>query len=334
LGEYATNIYERTTLIDLSKNHKIIRKIRFLEIVRYLIFFLLKSNYFVFIDHRLHLRFGLPLLVSYLLKKNAYAAICHHVFYKIKPNIIRKIIEYLSEKVFLKNARFIVVPSRKTALDIQNLGVNRHNIVIINPTYTFKSNTMPRRKFHNKILFVGNLEPRKGVDIIIKALSLIRNSDFSFDIVGGFEDYEDYYLYLKKIIDEYGLSGKIKLHGRITQDKIPEFYNDANIFVFASKHEGYGTVLLEAMGFGVPIVATDIPTTREIVQDEVNGYLCPVDDIECISQRVRKLLDDWHLQINMGKRNFDMSRKFHSWDDVVKQTFDTFRPYLFNHSNK
>lgn len=328
LAEYAQKKYEKTAVIDLTKSNIWIRNNRFLDIIHYLLYLLWRNNFFVFIDHSLHLRFGVPLLASYFLKKNRYAVICHHIFYKIRKNTIRRRIEYLSEKIFLKNARIIIVPSKKTYLDIQKFKVDKKKIVIINPTYTFKSKKLPQRKFQNKILFVGTLEPRKRVDIIIKALSLIKNSNFTLDIIGGYHKQEKYFVYLRNIVKEHNLSDKVIFHCRVDSKKLINFYRNANIFVFPSMHEGYGMVLLEAMSFGIPIVATDIPTTREIVENNVNGYLCPVDDVMCLSQGIKTLLVNQNLQAQMGKRNFAASRKFRSWDEVVKQTFASLHPYL------
>jgi glycosyltransferase involved in cell wall biosynthesis len=87
-------------------------------------------------------------------------------------------------------------------------------------------------------------------------------------------------------------------------------------------------VLLEAMSFGLPIVATNIPTTRDIIKDEINGYLCPVGDVECIAKKIRDLLSDQDLQLKIAKRNFAESKKFPSWDKVVMQTFNTIRTHL------
>lgn len=331
VAEYAKQHYENTTAIDLASNNALLRKNRFAEILYYFGFFLLRSNFFVFIDHRLHLRFGIPLLTSFVLKKNAYGTICHHLFYKTKTNHPRKAIEFFSEKVFLQNARFVIVPSEKTSADVQRLNVAKKKIFVVNPTCACKSDKMPQRAAQNKILAVGNLEPRKGIDAVIKALGLLKDTEFSLDIVGGFRNHDDYFTYLQDLVVEYGLSDKVKFRGRVAGDQIANFYVDASIFVFPSRHEGYGMVLLEAMSFGLPIVATDIPTTREIIKDSVNGYLCLVDDVACLSQKIRKLLTDRTLQLQLGRKNFEASKKFRGWDDVVEQTFAPLRPYLLKH---
>lgn len=328
LAMYAQQSYRRTELIDLSKEHHILRKYRLVEMIYYLGFFIIRSNYFIFIDHRLHLRFVVPLLVACVIKKAAYATICHHVFYMIKANLFRRIIEYLSECIFLKHARLIVVPSAATSSDLQKMKINKKRISVINPAPTIISNYIPVKLNKKRILMVGNIEPRKGLDSAIDALALMKQSNFILDIIGGYEGYYNYYQKLRGVVITKGLTGKIFFHGRVHQNDIKDFYRKADIFLFPSKHEGYGIVLLEALSFGLPIVATNIPTTREILKDGINGLLCPIGDVRCLAHKLEQLLNDKSLQKNMSRHNFAISRGFRNWNDVIQNTYRTVYPYI------
>lgn len=328
LASYARQKYQRSIIIDLSKEHTILRKYRLIEMMYYLVFFLTRSNYFIFIDHRLHLRFGMLLIISGMLRKTAYATICHHVFYKIKRNPFRKIVEYISELLFIKNARFVIVPSIATSFDLRNMRVHKDRIAVINPAPNVKSHSMPVRHTSNRILMVGNLEPRKGIESAIEALSLLRGYDFKLDIVGGYEGYRDYYEKMKSFVIASGLSEKIFIHGRVHQDDIVQFYRKANIFLFPSRHEGYGIVLKEAMNFALPIVATDLPTTKEIIEDNVNGFLYKMDDICGMVNALEMLLQSKSLQLKIGRINYRASRDFDSWEDVVVKSFQVIREFL------
>jgi len=328
LASYAQQKYGRTKTIDLSTEHYIVRKNRLIEMIYYLFFFLTRSNFFVFIDHRLHLRFGVPLLISALIRKTGYGTICHHVFYKIKMNPYRRTIEYLSERLFMKNARFIIVPSFATSTDLINLNVNKNRITVINPAPNVTCDDMPVKRTGKHILMVGNLEPRKGIESAIEALSLLRGYDFVLDIVGGYEGYRNYYEEMKSLIFTKGLSEKIFIHGRVHEDDIVRFYRKANIFLFPSRHEGYGIVLKEAMNFGLPIVAADIPTTKEIIADGVNGYLYRVDDIQGMAKALAQLLQSKSLQYTIGLSNFRTSRDFENWKDVAIKSFRVIAEYL------
>jgi glycosyltransferase involved in cell wall biosynthesis len=220
------------------------------------------------------------------------------------------------------------VPSTKTKLDIKRLGIKKDKIVIINPTFAFKANRYPTRKPGSKILFVGNIEPRKGLDILLKALSLISNVDFSCDIVGSCSEYRDYFDHLKSLVAQFGLSNRVGFHGKLEPDLIVECYRKANIFVFPSLHEGYGMVLREAMCFGLPVIASDVAPLNETIEDGTNGYLFPPGDEKALADALRTLLLDFRTQEKIGRRNFKESRLFPSWDEVVSKTYDVLKPYL------
>jgi glycosyltransferase involved in cell wall biosynthesis len=328
LASYAQRKYRFTKVVDLSRQHRFLQKYRFLEILYYVLFFLKRRNYFVFIDHRLHLRFSIPLLISCLIKKTSYATICHHVFFKIKTNIFRRIIEYASEKVFLKHARFTIVPSHNTAADLQNMKVRKKRIVVVNPAPTIDNGNIPLRSSKNRLLMVGNIEPRKGLDSAFKALVLLKKYDFILDIVGGHGQYENYYKEISTFVADKGLSEKVVFHGRVRQENLRQLYRNANIFLFPSRHEGYGIVLKEAMNFALPIIATDLPTTKEIIKDKINGFLFRVNDIYTMADLIKKLIQNKSLQDKVGKTNFMASRYFKSWEDVIAKSFQAIMKYV------
>jgi glycosyltransferase involved in cell wall biosynthesis len=325
LAEYAKHTYQHTTVIDLSRHSSLFGNSRYFGMFYFLFYFFKKHDFFVFIDHRLHLRFNLPLLVMLICKRNRYATLCHHVLCRTKKNAIRRRIEFISEKLFLRYAQLIVVPSQRTMVEVARFGVSKQKIKVVNPTRVFTCDELPKRSLQRRLLFVGNLEERKGVDVLLRAVTRI--CDFSLDIVGDYKD-GNYVRRLRAFVRENGLTGKVSFHGRIDTRLMPSFYRNANIFVFPSRHEGYGMVLVEAMCFGLPIVATSIPTTLEIVRHGVNGYVCPLDDEVCIAKSINRLLNDSGLQRRMSLRNFEMSCRFQDWDEVARDTFAAFKPYL------
>lgn len=325
VAEHVKKNHKRTTVIDLSMHSPLLGNNKYIGMFYFLFYFFTKHEFFVFIDHRLHLRFNLPLLVALCWGKNRYATLCHHVLYKTKKNLVRRRVEFISERLFLKKAELVIVPSQQTSFEVGRLGVSKNKIKVVNPTQVFTCNQLPKRFLKRKLLFVGNLEERKGVDVLIKAVA--RLHDFTLDIVGDFKD-ENYVKKLKDFVNEKGLTKKVFFRGRIDNRLMSGFYKDANIFVFPSRYEGYGMVLIEAMCFGLPIVATSIPTTLEIVKHGLNGYICPMDDVVCMARSINRLLDNRSLQRRMSVVNFEMSRKFRGWDEVARETFAAFRPYL------
>jgi len=327
---HAQKVHSRTEIIDAVQLPAMVRKNRLVNILYYIVYLLRENDAFLFVDHNLHVRLSIPLLLSKLVKKNEYGVICHHVVYGLRKNVLRRHIEALSEKLILSRAALIIAPIMKTSRDIQRLNVKKEKIVIINPTFVFRSDRFPVREPGHKLLFVGNIEPRKGLEILIKSLALISKFEFSCDIVGGSYEYGEYFEYLKRLTTDADLADRVSFRGKLEPASIVECYRKANIFVFPSLHEGFGMVLREAMSFGLPVIASDVAPINEIIKDGTNGYLFPPGDEEALADALHKLLSDFKAQKKISRRNFEQSRGFPSWDVVISKTFEVLKPYLYD----
>lgn len=327
-------VYKDTETIDARLLPRIARKIRLFNILFYTLRLLRGKNTFLFVDHNLHVRLSIPLWLSKVIRKNKYGVICHHTVHGLRKSTLRRRIEFLSEKLILGNAVKIIVPSEKTSLDVQKFNIDRNRTVVINPTLVFKATRLVPRKHRKRILFIGNIEPRKGLDTLIKALSIIKEVDLTCEIVGGCYGYVDYLNQLIQLVGSSGLSGRVIFRGKLEASGIVDSYRNANVFVFPSLHEGYGMVLLEAMSFGLPVVASDVAPINETIRDGLNGSLFPPGDEYTLAKTLKKLLLDFNAQRRIGTRNFRESRHFPTWEDVVSRTYEVLKPYLLDeHSN-
>jgi glycosyltransferase involved in cell wall biosynthesis len=329
-SEYAHRVYKDTETIDAMLLPAIARKSRLFNILYYTLRLLRGKNTFLFVDHNLHVRLSIPLWLNKVIRKNQYAVICHHTVHGLRESKLRRGVEFFSEKLILGNAVKIVVPSAKTSVDIQKFNIERRRTVVINPTLVFKADRVPARKNRKRILFVGNIEPRKGLDVLIKALSIIKEIDFSCEIVGGCYGYDSYFRSLQELVEDSGLSGRVVFRGKLDSSSTISSYENANIFVFPSLHEGYGMVLLEAMSFGLPIVASDVAPINEVLRDKLNAYLVPPRNEQSLARALREMLLAWGIQMQMGRRNFMHSKNFPSWDEVAAKTYAVVKPYLYD----
>ena len=115
-----------------------------------------------------------------------------------------------------------------------------------------------------KFLAVGRFSHQhKGFDLLIKAFALFAkdNNEWTLDIVGEGPE-EDLY---KKLITDYNLESRIHLHP--FTNNIQEYYSEAQVYVLSSRWEGFGLVLVEAMAHGLPVISSDLPTSKEIMGD-------------------------------------------------------------------
>lgn len=147
-----------------------------------------------------------------------------------------------------------------------------------------------------RVLTVGSLIPRKGVDQIIQAMAGADNRENLFlSIVGTGPEAAA----LSQMVSDLGLARNVRFVGQVAASDIPDTLADADIFVLASHSEGRPNVILEAMAAGLPIIASDIDGTNELVTHNKNGLLFPdgsikeltflLDGLSKDSQRRREL---------------------------------------------
>ncbi|MCP4376546.1 MAG: glycosyltransferase family 4 protein, partial [bacterium] len=134
-----------------------------------------------------------------------------------------------------------------------------------------------------RILFVSRLIRRKGLQYLIDAVPAIREQaqqPFTIHIVGDGPDRE---LFTRQI-EEAGVSSYFRFHGYVEHGKLPEYYLDADMFVLPSLAEGMPNVVLEALGSGLPVVATRVPGSEELVHEGENGFILPARDSAALSK--------------------------------------------------
>ncbi len=157
-----------------------------------------------------------------------------------------------------------------------------------------------------KVLFVGRLEERKGPDLLLSALAhipgLLERIEVSF--VGSPGARGDPYTQklarqverLKRKAPRNGL----RFLGYLSDAELEQHYRGADIFVAPSRFESFGLVLIEAMRFGAPVIASDVGGMREIITEGVEGFLVPVGDTVQLARRLRSLIEDARLRHTMG----------------------------------
>ena len=167
------------------------------------------------------------------------------------------------------------------------------------------------------LLFVGRLERLKGVEVAIRALSLLRDrlhDDVRLLILG--EDSQDgeesEKERLKAIASELGIRDRVDFVGSVAHHELPYFYAAADVCVMPSYSESFGLVALEAQACGCPVVASGVSGLRSVVRDEVSGYLIDDHDPAMYAERIGRLLADRELAQQMGRRGRLLAQRF-SW---------------------
>lgn len=152
------------------------------------------------------------------------------------------------------------------------------------------------------ILYVGRLEPLKGVDILIEAVALLEGAaNTRLLIVGGTQGQDGEMRRLKSLTVQLGIEGRVTFTGAVNQNELPNYYSAADVFVLPSYYESFGLVALESMACGTPVVASRVGGLKTFVKDGEAGYLIPWRCPEPFAQRLDMLLANPALRETMGK---------------------------------
>lgn len=167
-----------------------------------------------------------------------------------------------------------------------------------------------------RILFVGRLEPMKGVDTLLAALSILKEdgTHFHLRIVGDGSQRES----LEAISKSLGLQDDVTFVGAKKHTEVFEEYAQAAIFCGLSRSEALGNVFLEAQAAGCAVLATNVGGIPDVVKDSVTGYLIPPDDAQTARNALGVLLKHDALREQMGEAGVENARHY-DWPEIALQ---------------
>lgn len=157
------------------------------------------------------------------------------------------------------------------------------------------------------ITAVGRLEHQKNYPMLINAFSRLRNLDLALNIYGEGSLKGE----LQSLINDLGLTNHIKLCGR--SNNIKEVFMSTDLFILSSNAEGMPNSLMEAMAVGLPCISTDCPTgPSDLIDNEVNGVLIPVDNEEALVHAVNDMVNNPRKAYMMGKKAKEKMKNDHA----------------------
>ena len=120
---------------------------------------------------------------------------------------------------------------------------------------------------------------------------------------------------------ELGIQDHVQFLGNVPHAQLPDYYRNADLFVFpsVSRAEAFGLVVLEAMASGLPVIVSNLPGVRTLVEEGVNGFKVPVNDPQTLAQRIRELMEDKSLCSNMGQKSREKVLESYAWDKAISR---------------
>lgn len=177
------------------------------------------------------------------------------------------------------------------------------------------------------IMFVGRIEPLKGIDTFIEAAARLRThhpaemASASFTIVGGdpwAKNRAAEMARLQGLRDELGVEDIVGFVGAKNQNVLPNYYAAADVIVMPSHYESFGLVALEAMAMGRPVIASEVGGLAHLVVDGATGFHIPPKDPEALTRRICDLLFNPRLREMLGKQARSEAAKY-DWSVISQE---------------
>lgn len=184
-----------------------------------------------------------------------------------------------------------------------------------------------RERYHlpeDFILYVGLVEPRKNLPLLIKSYKALAGRGISLPlvIVGRFGWM---YQEVLDLVDALGIKEVVQFAGYIPQDDLPIVYNLASLFVYPSLYEGFGLPVLEAMACGVPVVATSVSSLPEVAGEA--GLLVPPGDETALTQAMQAALTDPDVRQQLTEKGPQRASQF-TWKRTAQSTLKVYQHVL------
>ncbi len=176
-----------------------------------------------------------------------------------------------------------------------------------------------RREGPLRLLFVGNLIPRKGLHTVLEALIRIDPNSWQLTVIGSLETDPAYARSVVRMLKELGIADRVTLLGAQPPEHVAAWLSRSDVFVMPSWYEGFGIAYLEAMGHGVPPIGTACGGASDLIEDGVDGYLVAPGSPEILAERLLELSQDRDRLQEMSLRARARYEAQPTWEDSARR---------------
>jgi glycosyltransferase involved in cell wall biosynthesis len=224
----------------------------------------------------------------------------------------------------LKHARGVICNSTYTAGEVAKLTDKPVQVIPFGCTVDARPAAKDPHKPVKDVLFAGRLIARKGVRYLVEAVPLLeREGPVHVHVVGD----GDQMPALRQQVQELGVGDRVTLHGTVSARELERHYAQADVFVLPAivdeygDTEGLGVVLVEALGFKTPVVASNVGGIPDVIRDGRTGLLVPEKDLAALARAVGRLLRDRALAESLAEEGLRHARDYFDWDQITASQF-------------
>ena len=215
-------------------------------------------------------------------------------------------------------------------------GVNHHIFKKYDRAYSRKKLHLSARQ--KMILFVGRIDPIKGISLLIEAIYKLTHTYPKFEdnyrviLIGGDIESRSFWKHpevvkISRLIDKKKLDCCIKFIGSRPHNILPFYYSASDVIVAPSSYESFGLVVLEAMACGGVVLASKVGGLKYLITDKDNGRLFESGNFKGLGSILWELLNDKKQRLRLGQAAEDSSYKF-CWDKQANKTIDVYKKFL------
>ncbi len=227
------------------------------------------------------------------------------------------------ERRYLRSVDGVIATSRATAATVEwLLGDADRPRIVARPGRGHRSPGLSREAIAARagegplrVLFVGNLLPRKGLHVLVTGLARLPAGDWRLTVVGGPADC-GYAAAIRRLVDRSGRADAVTMTGRLDDDELAAEFRRHHVLAVPSTYEAFGIVYLEGMGFGLPALATTAGGADEIVSDGENGFLVAPNDPAAVAAALGSVLADRDRLRRLSLAARETYKDHHGWDET------------------
>lgn len=219
-------------------------------------------------------------------------------------------------KWVLRSADMVIALSPRYASELRNYCKDANITVISNPCLVLNESKKEEHADVSTVFFAGWLDENKGFCDLIKAMSLVKDKIPDAQLLlAGFGDVEKGRLLARSLNIELS----IHFLGWLSGDEMAKTFQHADVFCLPSYNEGVPVALLEAMGYGLPVVCTPVGGIPDVIEDNINGVFVSPGNVNEIAGAIIKILTDDYFRRKLGQAAMQTIKLNHSVDVVCEK---------------
>jgi len=238
------------------------------------------------------------------------------------PEILRKRLFDIHSQTYMT----IFVSNENRSIATTKYNINPTNSMVI--TNSVNVSVFKKEQFNStpySFFTVGRCVEQKGIDIIIKSLSIIKDKKIEFHVIGGGEN-EYKYLEMAKSLLNYNIDFRILPWQK--NINYADFIKKYDLYISASRDEGLSYSLLEVTTYGMPIICSRCSGNVELIEENNRGSLFPINDYQSLAREIVKFIDSPTQLINLAKFNTMITDSKYNLDNQIKKLVDIYKKLL------